>query len=297
MKQKLINLDSTIYEHSFDKTALESLRSLDGFDTVTNFILNWTTIKWHIVQLCGSNFHVTKESCPELYNMVHEAAETLDIDRLPKIYTQWSYNINAMTTGYKNDTILTIYSGAVDLMTDPELTYIIGHELGHIKSGHVLYHVMAQFITQLISSTVLTGKFLIPIQLGLAYWNRMSEFTADRAGLLACQDLDAALSAIMKMAGIPKRYFNTADPHVFLDQANEFMHQYGDTVNSIIRNISILDDSHPWTIMRAYELVKWVESGDYQAILDGHRGKQCPTCGQFVALDQDVCPICGRKFD
>ena len=297
MKQKLINLDSTIYEHSFDKTALESLRSLDGFDTVTNFILNWTTIKWHIVQLCGSNFHVTKESCPELYNMVHEAAETLDIDRLPKIYTQWSYNINAMTTGYKNDTILTIYSGAVDLMTDPELTYIIGHELGHIKSGHVLYHVMAQFITQLISSTVLTGKFLIPIQLGLAYWNRMSEFTADRAGLLACQDLDSALSAIMKMAGIPKRYFSTADPHVFLEQANEFMHQYGDTVNSIIRNISILDDSHPWTIMRAYELVKWVESGDYQAILDGHRGKQCPTCGQFVALDQDVCPICGRKFD
>ena len=297
MKQKLINLDSTIYEHSFDKTALESLRSLDGFDTVTNFILNWTTIKWHIVQLCGSNFHVTKESCPELYNMVHEAAETLDIDRLPKIYTQWSYNINAMTTGYKNDTILTIYSGAVDLMTDPELTYIIGHELGHIKSGHVLYHVMAQFITQLISSTVLTGKFLIPIQLGLAYWNRMSEFTADRAGLLACQDLDSALSAIMKMAGIPKRYFNTADPHVFLEQANEFMHQYGDTVNSIIRNISILDDSHPWTIMRAYELVKWVESGEYQAILDGHRGKRCPTCGQFVALDQDKCPICGRKFD
>lgn len=297
MKQKLINLDSTIYEHSFDKTALESLRSLDGFDTVTNFILNWTTIKWHIVQLCGSNFHVTKESCPELYNMVHEAAETLDIDRLPKIYTQWSYNINAMTTGYKNDTILTIYSGAVDLMTDPELTYIIGHELGHIKSGHVLYHVMAQFITQLISSTVLTGKFLIPIQLGLAYWNRMSEFTADRAGLLACQDLDSALSAIMKMAGIPKRYFSTADPHVFLEQANEFMHQYGDTVNSIIRNISILDDSHPWTIMRAYELVKWVESGEYQAILDGHRGKRCPTCGHFVALDQDKCPICGRKFD
>jgi len=182
-------------------------------------------------------------------------------------------------------------------MTDPELTYIIGHELGHIKSGHVLYHVMAQFITQLISSTVLTGKFLIPIQLGLAYWNRMSEFTADRAGLLACQDLDSALSAIMKMAGIPKRYFSTADPHVFLEQANEFMHQYGDTVNSIIRNISILDDSHPWTIMRAYELVKWVESGEYQAILDGHRGKRCPTCGQFVALDQDKCPICGRKFD
>lgn len=296
MKQRLINLQSSEYEHPFDKAALEKLRAMTGFDTVVNFVLNWTTIKWRIVELCGSNFHVTKESCPELYSLVHEAAEVLDIDRLPQIYTQWSYNVNAYTTGYKNDTILVLFTGAADLMSDPELTYITGHEFGHIKSGHVLYHVMGQFFAQIISSTVLAGKFLVPIQLALGYWNRMSEFTADRAGLLACQDLDAALSAIMKMAGVPKRYFNTADPHVFAKQAEEFMTQYGDTVNTIIRNISILDDSHPWTVMRAYELIKWVESGEYQRILDGHKGKKCPRCGCYVDFDAAVCPVCGYKF-
>ena len=296
MKQKLINLKSSEYEHPFDKAALDKLRSLKGFDTVVNFVLNWATIKWRIVELCGSNFHVTKESCPELYTLVQQTIETLDIDRMPQIYSQWSYNVNAYTTGYKNDTILVLYTGAVDLMSDAELTFITGHEAGHIKSGHVLYHVMVRFFANIVSQSVLAGSLLGPIQIALQYWNRMSEFTADRAGLLACQDLDAALSATMKMAGIPKRYFNTADPHIFAKQAEEFMSQYGDTANTIIRNISILDDSHPWTVMRAYELIKWVENGEYQKLLDSHLGKQCPMCGHFVESDAAVCPICGYKF-
>ena len=296
MKKTLINLQSTQYEHRFDREALESVRKLPGFDSVVNFVLDWTMIKWHVVQLCGSNYHVTKESCPELYNMVHESAETLDIDRLPEIYTQWSYGINAYTTGYKDNTILVLQSGSVDLMPDPELTFVIGHEMGHIKSGHVLYHMMVQFFAQIISSTVLAGKFIVPIQLGLNYWYRMSEFTADRAGLLACQDLEAALGAIMKMAGLPKRYFNTSDPHVFAKQAKEFMTKYGDTTDKIIRNISILDDTHPWTVMRAYELIKWVENGDYEKVLNGNAGKICPMCKKAVDLGLDVCPVCGYRF-
>ena len=296
MKQPLINLQSTQYEHRFDREALEAVRKLPGFDSVVNFVLNWTMIKWHVVQLCGSNFHVTKESCPELYNMVHESAETLDIDRLPEIYTQWSYGINAYTTGYKDNTILVLQSGSVDLMPDPELTFVIGHEMGHIKSGHVLYHLMVQYFAQIISSTVLAGKFIVPIQLGLNYWYRMSEFTADRAGLLVCQDLEAALGAIMKMAGLPKRYFNTSDPHVFAKQAKEFMTKYGDTTDKIIRNISILDDTHPWTVMRAYELITWVENGDYEKILKGNAGKTCPMCKKAVDPKLEVCPVCGYKF-
>ena len=298
MKQPLINLQSTQYEHRFDREALETVRKLPGFDSVVNFVLNWTMIKWHIVELCGSNFHVTKESCPELYNMVRESAETLDIDRLPEIYTQWSYGINAYTTGYKDDTILVLQSGSVDLMPDPELTFVIGHEMGHIKSGHVLYHMMVKFFAQIISSTVLAGKFIVPIQLGLNYWYRMSEFTADRAGLLVCQDLEAALGAIMKMAGLPKRYFNTSNPHVFAKQAKEFMTKYGDTTDKIIRNISILDDSHPWTVMRAYELIKWVESGEYDRLLKEHKGKICPVCNNAIERSVTRCPICGNQhFD
>lgn len=296
MIQRLINLKSTSYEHPFDKAALETLRGIPLFEKVMNFTLNWTNIKWRVVELCGSNFHVTKESCPELYNLVRSVAETLDVDRLPQIYTQWCYGINAYTTGFKNDTLLVIYTGAVDLMTDPELTYIVGHEMGHIKSGHVLYHVMASMIGQIVHAMGLLGPMVTPLQLALSYWNRMSEFTSDRAGLLACQDLDAALSATMKMAGIPKRYFNIANPHIFAEQAEEFLHKYGDTANTIIRNISILDDSHPWTVMRAAELIKWVNDGGYQAILDNTSGQVCPRCNRSVEKGVTRCPVCGSEL-
>lgn len=297
MIQKLINLQTTDYEHPFDKAALKTMRSLPKFDTVVNFILNWTTIKWHIVELCGSAFHVTPKSCPELYDLVEETAETLEIDIMPEIYTKWTYGLNAYTTGYKSDTILVLYSGAVDLLPDQELRYIVGHEMGHIKSGHVLYHVMASVIGQAIQQMGLLASAAVPIQLALGYWNRMSEFTADRAGLLACQNLDAALSAIMKMAGIPQKYFNIADPHVFAEQAQEFLTRYGDTANTIIRNISILDDSHPWTVMRAAELIKWVESGEYDRILHKVPTKICPVCEAVVDAAISKCPRCGYVWD
>lgn len=89
---------------------------------------------------------------------------------------------------------------------------------------------------------------------------------------------------------------NTSDPHVFAKQAKEFMTKYGDTTDKIIRNISILDDTHPWTVMRAYELIKWVENGDYDKILSGNAGKTCPMCKKAVDPKLEVCPVCGYIF-
>ena len=297
MAQKLINLDSKSYEHPFDKQALQALQAIPLVGTMSNYLLNWTTVKWEIVKLCGSNFHVTQNSCPELYGIVRDAANVLDLNRIPEIYTQWTYGINAYTTGYQDDAILVLYTGAVDLLPDDELTFIIGHELGHVKSGHVLYHVMGRFLGELIKAMSIAKPLVAPVQLALGYWNRMSEFTSDRAGLLACQNLDSALTAIMKMAGIPKRYFDVANPHVFAKQAEEFLGKYGDTANTIIKNISILDDAHPWTIMRAAELVKWYDSGEYQKIMDGCKGRTCPICGHECETTSEKCPKCGYIFN
>lgn len=297
MPRRLINLQSKDYEHPFDRAALEALRKVPLFESVTNFVLNWGSIKWEIVQLCGSAFHVTSRSCPELYKLVEDSAKILEIDRIPEIYTKWTYGINAYTTGYKDDTILVLFTGAVDLLPEKELQYIIGHELGHVKSGHVLYHVMAAFIGQIIQQMGILASAATPIQLALGYWNRMSEFTSDRAGLLACQDLDASLSVTMKMAGLPKRYFNTSNPHVFIEQAQEFLSRYGDTANTIIKNISILDDTHPWTVMRAAELIKWVEAGEYDRILNKVPTKICPIHHGEIDANETTCPVCGYQFN
>ena len=163
MKKQLIGLDSTSYEHPFDKKALSAFKALKGVDMITNFVLDWTYLKWHLVELAGSNFHVTEYSCPELYAQVKRVADTLDITRIPSIYTEWGHFINAYTTGYKDSTLLVLYSGAVDLLDEEELAFIVGHEMGHIKSGHVLYHVMAGMFSNIISNMAIAAPLVQPL--------------------------------------------------------------------------------------------------------------------------------------
>ncbi len=288
----LINLPSELYEHPFDKAALKALKKLPGFDTVSNFILNWTAVKWNLVAMQGSHFHVTRESCPELYKQIKEDAAILGVSDFPEIYTEWGYDVNGYTTGNQDKTMLVLNSGAVDLLTDSQLNYVVGHELGHIKSGHVLYHLMAQLITSAIGMIPLGEALLTPIRYSLLYWQRMSEFTSDRAGLLTCQDKDAAIESIIKMAGAPQKYFDKLDKKAFLKQAEEFETRFSSVADSAIRTISIISSTHPWTVYRAGELIKWIESGEYDRILSDYAGVR-HTCGNFIAKDATVCDFCG----
>lgn len=291
--KKLIGLPSEVYEHPFDKAALVRLKKLPGFDTVTNFLLNWAYVRWHMVELQGSNFHVTRESCPELYDLVRDVSNTLDVSDFPEIYTEWRYAVNGYTTGNRERTLLVLNSGTVDLLNDTQLRYVVGHEMGHIKSGHVLYHMMAQLFSSMIGLIPLGEALLTPIHYALLYWNRMSEFTADRAGLLACQDKDEAVKTIIKMAGVPMKYFDSMNKEAFLKQAEEFEKLYSGVADTAIRTISIISSSHPWTVFRAGELLKWIESGEYERILKDYEGGMCKHCCTYVARDAKICPICG----
>lgn len=292
MIQRLIDLNTRDYEHPFDRMALEKVNAIPIVPNIVNFMMNWTVIKWKIVSLCGSNFHVTNDSCPDLYVLAKDIAETLDI-RLPELYFEQEYSVYAYTTGNKDNAFIVLTTGSVDKLSDDELRFVIGHECGHFKSGHVLYHLMTAFLSDILTTIPGASAVGMPLNTALAYWNRMSEFTADRAGLLACQDLNIALSAIMKMSGLPERYYKNASVDGFMKQAKEFDEQYGGTTDQIIKTVSIISEDHPWTIVRAAELIRWVESGEYDRILGKTKGKRCHNCGHNNSIDAKSCVICG----
>ncbi len=291
--KKLINFSPEEYEHPFDKVALKKLRALPGLDIVTNFFLNWGYVRWQVIELQGSNFHVTRESCPQLYELVEDVAKTLGVEDFPEIYTEWGYAVNAYTTGIKEQTLLVLNSGAVDLLNDDQLKYIIGHEMGHIKSGHILYHLMAQMMSSMVKYIPLGEALLEPIHFALLYWNRMSEFSADRAGLLACQNKEEAIQTVIKMAGVPMKYFNELNEEAFIKQAEEFEKLNRGFADSTIRSLSILTSTHPWTVYRAGELLKWINSGEYDRIIDKYEGVPCIHCGNIVAKDSTYCHVHG----
>lgn len=265
-KKILIGLDHSKYEHPFDQKALKALEATPGLGMIGNFITKHMIERVYTVQYTGSNLKVTNENYPKIYEYLHYACQILDLKKIPELYLQWGYDINACTVGSENP-IVVLNSGLLDLCDDDEIMFIIGHECGHIKSNHMLYHMMAQVIHFIIDSIPFGNLAGAPIQYALYYWDRMSEFTADRAGLLCCQNQDAAVRAFMKMSGMPIRQFDNMNYKTFIRQATEFKQLDYEALNKIIKFISIADASHPWTVMRAAELLNWIQSGVYGSLL------------------------------
>lgn len=292
----LYQIPASAYEHPLDHKTLKTLESFSILEGVLKKVLDWTRVKMENSVRRASNFHVTEESCPELNQLIQEAASILAVHDRPKVYLEWSYEINAYTTGMKDSTMMIINSGVIDLMSNMEQTYVIGHELGHIKSKHVIYHMLAAYLLQGISNVPIIGAVPEVFLLALQKWSRMSEFTADRAGLLACQDVDATLKAIVKGSGVPVKYFDRINIDTFLREARDIEEDLDWSSNMMLKVVNAVKNSHPWTLLRALELKKWVDSGEYQNILDTYRAKKCPDCGHFNAPDADECEACGRDF-
>lgn len=267
-KKILKGLNHSEYEHPFDQKALNALTHTPGLETLGNFITKNTIEKIYTVQYTGSNLKVTKENYPKIYEYLEYACQILDMETIPDLYIQWGYGINAFTVGSENP-IIVLNSGLIDLCDDDEIMFIIGHECGHIKSNHMLYHMMAQVINIVIDSIPGGNLIAAPLQYALYYWNRMSEFTADRAGLLCCQNKEAAVRAFMKMAGMPIKEFEYMNYDSFIKQASEFKLLDYDSLSKVIKFISIADASHPWTVMRAAELLNWINAGEYSKYVQG----------------------------
>lgn len=307
-QQRLAGLDSGEYEHPFDSQALEALEATPGMDTIVQKMFEHIGDDYHRIILTGSAVKVTKNVYPDLYASFHEAREILNIDQDVDLFVKKG-DINASTIGVEYPVVI-LNTKLIDAMTDEELLYVIGHELGHIKSKHCLYHTTASLLSLFGSQIgdiffgfgdILSTAIQYPIQ----HWSRMSEFTADRAGLLACQDIDAAIGASMTFAGVPARFKDQIDPDEFLQQAEEF--EYFDYQNrtTLIKALVTMSNnmSHPWVVTRAAELKKWVDAGDYGRVMKRetcfnqppYTPSFCQQCTRQLDGDEAFCPDCGWK--
>lgn len=268
-KHILYGLDHRAYEHPFDRKALIALESTPGLSKTAKFLTRNTIEKYYTIQCTGSNLKVTKASYPRIYDYLEYACHILDMKDIPDLYIQWGYDINACTIGSEKPIII-LNSGLIDLCDENEILFIIGHECGHIKSNHMLYHMMAQLVTQLIDRIPLGTYVSFPIQFALYYWSRMSEFTSDRAGWLCCQNLSAVVRSFVKMAGLPINEYRNIDIKAFLAQASNFQMLDYENLNKVIKVLSIADSTHPWTVMRGSELIRWINSGEGKNVLMAH---------------------------
>jgi len=290
-----------------DEEALNALKSVPGASPLLTWLQeNFTE---QIVYLKNNEQMIkANETCfPSLYSMTKRCAEILSCP-MPELYITTNPVLNAYTAGQRR-TCIVLHSGLVETLTPDELSFVIGHEIGHIKCAHGLYRQLGDILLRywdLLSSLVpIPGVGLLRLPLLFAFWEwyRRAEFTCDRAALLCVQDLETGQRALGKLAGNVRGY----EDEFGLDSAMSQVQAHKE-VNKLVLVVSILENAqntHPFIPVRLKALKEYAASEEYKAILGGeykrdllglHEGGariKCQ-CGTLVNSKLTFCPECGR---
>jgi Zn-dependent protease with chaperone function len=202
------------------------------------------------------------------------ACTTLGVD-MPDLYVQQNPVANAFTGGVERPVIV-LYSQLIERLTDEEVLAVVAHEVGHIHAEHVLYLTAARLIEYLAKTAVLASPLTgivkeiltLTMRTALLAWARRAELSCDRAALLVTQDADVIGRTMMKLAG--GTFASKVDYDLFLAQARDFEKTYDDkALDRFWADVITAGLSHPFPVWRVSEILKWVDSGQYQELISG----------------------------
>ncbi len=254
------------WEHPADRVALAALRKLPVFDEILKKLFGFFGEKPVRLAFQANAVRVSERQFGDIHRIYQEVSRTLDVPEDYPLFVSQTPIVNAGAYGMDEPFII-LNSGTVGLLTEEELAFVLGHEIGHILSGHVLYRTMMVLLIQLANiGFPIVGLAARAVLLGLLEWSRKSELSSDRAGLLSIQDPELAMTAMMHMAGGGQpEDTNLAE---FIQQAEDYR-ESGDVADAVFKVLNLLGTTHPFYVLRVSEIRAWIEGGDYDRIIRG----------------------------
>ena len=193
--EDLPGLTAAEFQHPHDATATEALASVPGLDLVVTKVLEYGLERLYYLENIADNVRVTPRMLPRLHRYTGvglpdprcRGARAL---RHPGPRPQ-RLHVRPQEAVHRADLRVGAVAG------DEELLFTLGHELGHIKAGHVLYTMLARNIATIVAAigqaTLGNGSLLGQgLVVALHDWYRKAELTSDRAGLLCVQEPNRA---------------------------------------------------------------------------------------------------------
>ncbi|MBL8188086.1 MAG: FHA domain-containing protein [Acidobacteria bacterium] len=206
----------------------------------------------------GTLVRVSPRQFPELYDLASVAAERLSSPPVA-VYVKRASEMNIYTLGLWQRPIIVLTSSLVDQMGPDNLQFFIGREIGHIQAGHTWLRTL---LKPLGADVPVIGKLLNSVIFG--DWINRTEFTADRAGFIACRSLTTAVSTMLKF-GIGVRLYEKLDIREFLEQINE--------VRNVSGHLTEIMAEMPYLTQRIRSLVRFALSERYQPFASEKRGQ------------------------
>ncbi len=279
----LTEIDPRSWEHPADRAALNALRKIPGFDEVLRRLFGFFGEKPIRLAFLANAVRVSPTQHARVHRLWMEVCRTLDAPEEYPLYIDQNPLYNAAAYGMEKPFVI-VHSAVVRDFDDDELRFVLGHELGHILSGHVLYTTMMRLLVQLASfGFPIVGLAARAVLVALFEWHRKAELSCDRAGILAVQDPGPGLRTMLHFAGGDAGA--PADLGEFIRQADEYR-ATGDVADQVFKVLNILGATHPFPVLRVAEQRAWFESGAYERIVAGEyrrRGEPDPAYRQDVS--------------
>lgn len=186
-----------------------------GMARPVTMALEATTRLWRDVartELLGTAVKVTDQQYPRVWRAAKAAGAALRV-QVPVVFAAPTSSIKVKVLGTEDAPHLIVNLELAERLDETELVAAIGHELGHVQNGHILYATALHYLT---SSAAFFVRWVVqPAIMTLQAWSRRAEVTCDRAALLAVKDLDKTLNSIVKLElGLDKGSTFNADEYL-----------------------------------------------------------------------------------
>lgn len=282
--------------HSYDRHFLHEIsRAPMVAHAVAQQQARWSDASYKR-ELLLKTVRIGPDQMPQLWALHLQAARRLGIQP-PELYVKSDHTLNA-SAGGAVECYVCLNTGLLNVLSDDALLFVLGHEMGHIIHRHVLHYQVAdqmaqrcfqsaEFATNVASGFLAWGG-AIGVLGGLIAsasassraqegqrilenvlrWQQFSEFSADRAGLIACRSVDGAVNALAKILGITptiraaSRFGAMFNLEAFLEQHDEAARHFA--------HVAPAEDylsSHPYTAHRIRILQAWELSWGFHRLI------------------------------
>lgn len=145
----------------------------------------------------GHSFKVEEKLMKHLYQLFYGVKEALGFEDPIDFYITGDATVNAFSVASEKEgepNIVNINSALVELMSDDELKFVVGHEIGHLINRDTHHRRLLSFVFPEGSETPLILRYKLHLD------DQLCELVADRYGYRAIPDIKTCVSAFFKLS-------------------------------------------------------------------------------------------------
>ena len=182
------NISSKAYEHPADRAATAALKAVPMLDTLVRKLIEWRYERALRQFFLGNSLKVSEDQIADLWASHKAACRILDLPEVYDLYVTTPVPGIGTTIGSKRP-IIVLDAMVVKRLGAGEQRALLGHELGHVLSDHVLYMTALNILLAAGGSLpMLIGLPFRAVKVVLLEWYRAAELSADRAATLVVRD-------------------------------------------------------------------------------------------------------------